>query len=124
MKKIICIILTIFCILSICGCEISTTKRPQTQIRQPVLHTQDIDVLVTNISKSHRFVKVHRYYVSMDVYSEEYNISKSFSYNASGMFITLPAWEYEKGDIVKAELHTWIYEDTGTIHKQYINKVY
>lgn len=127
MQKLTILILAICTLFLMTGCEFSYTTTENSNIEQqerPVLHTQDIEVEITSISKSHRFVKVHRYHVSMEVYSKEYNIRKTFSYDASGMFINLPSWSYDKGDIVKAELHTWIYESTGTIQKQYINKVY
>lgn len=94
------------------------------QVEQPHLYWKDIDVEVVSITKRHWFATVHRYTVVMEVYSAEYDLRKTLDYSATGMFINMPAWDYEKGDIVKAQLYTWMYDSTGEVQKREIHKVY
>ena len=55
---------------------------------------------------------------------EEYNLEKTLTYEDQGMWVNNPAWNYEKGDIIKAELYSWVMDSTGEIVRRDINKIY
>lgn len=123
MRKIVCVIFVILSILFIAGC--SSERNPNyVPPEQPHLYWKDIDVEVTKIDKRQWFATVHRRIVNITVYSEEYNLEKTLTYEDQGMWINNPAWNYEKGDIIKAELYSWVMDSTGEIVRRDINKIY
>lgn len=90
------------------------------------LYKQDIDVVVTEISKSEtpRYTGIsviYDYDVDVTVYSKEFNTTEEFSY--SDLFHS-KYFDLEKGDIIQAELYTYKNESTGEIVKKEINRLY
>lgn len=90
------------------------------------LYKQDIDVVVTEISKSEtpRYTGIsviYDYDVDVTVYSKEFNTTEKFSY--SDLFHS-KYFDLEKGDIIQAELYTYKNESTGEIVKKEINRLY
>lgn len=90
------------------------------------LYKQDIDVVVTEISKSEtpRYTGIsviYDYDVDVTVYSKEFNTTEEFSYG--GLFHS-KYFDLEKGDIIQAELYTYKNESTGEIVKKEINRLY
>lgn len=90
------------------------------------LYKQDIDVVVTEISKSEfpRYTGIsiiYDYDVDVTVYSKEFNTTEKFSYG--GLFHN-KYFDLKKGDIIQAELYTYKNESTGEIVKKEINRLY
>lgn len=90
------------------------------------LYKQDIDVVVTEISKSEtpRYTGIsviYDYDVDVTVHSKEFNTTEDFSYG--GLFHN-KYFNLKKGDIIQAELYTYKNESTGEIVKKEINKLY
>jgi len=123
MRNIICLVLTICVIMSLSACSFEQDPN-YTPPEQPHLYWKDIDVEVTNVDKRQWFATVHRRIVNITVYSEEYNLTKTLTYEDSGMWINNPAWEYKKGDVIKAQLYSWVMDSTGEVVKRDINKIY
>lgn len=123
MKKIS--ILALLLIFVLTGCGVSSAE-PHNYVpkEQPHLYWKDIDVEVTSINKHHWFASTHHYKVDITVYSEEYNLTKTFNNYASGAFAVIPGWDYEKGDIIKAELYSWVMDSTGEVVRRDINRIY
>ena len=122
MRKYVAGILFIFVILLV-GCSFESNQNYVPK-EQPHLYWKDIDVVVTDIDKRHWFATVHRYEVNITVHSEEYNISKTLNYQSSGAFAVIPGWDYEVGDVIKAELYSWVMDSTGEVMRRDINKIY
>lgn len=123
MRKVICFLLIICTIVSLSACSLE--KNPNyVPPEQPHLYWKDIDVEVTNVDKRTWFATVHHRVVNITVYSEEYNLTKTLTYEDSGMWVTNPAWEYEKGDIIKAQLYSWVMDSSGEVVRRDINKIY
>lgn len=89
----------------------------------PVLYYKDIDVVVIENKKYNHWGKVKSYTQVITVKSEEYGLEETFTYRGSGMFINMPYWSVEEGDIIKAELHSWKIESTGEIIKRKISNL-
>ena len=100
-----------------CSCDFELPEQPQA-------HFEDIDVIVTDIEKKEYFAGTAIREVTIEVYSQEYNLTKRFTEIYKGMFGSMPYMEYEKGDTVKARLCTVFMESTGKIVDRYIDKVY
>jgi len=112
--------LVIFSISVFCGCENSDYIPPE----EPHLYWKDIDVVVTDVSKQHWYATTHRYIVNVTVQSEEYGLTQTFTFRGSGAFGCPPQWNYQKGDIVKAQLFSWVMDSTGEVTKRQIHQVY
>lgn len=123
MRKTIYFMLITLLILSMSACSIENSPN-YVPPEQPHLYWKDIDVEVTKIDKRQWFATVHRRIVNITVYSEEYNLEKTLTYEDQGMWVNNPAWNYEKGDIIKAELYSWVMDSTGEIVRRDINKIY
>lgn len=97
--------------------------KPNTKpAEQPHLYWKDIDVVVTQISHNHWYAGyAHRYKVSVTVYSEEYNLTKTLIQEGSGMWGVPSHWNTKKGDIIKVRLYSWVYDSTGVVHKREIH---
>lgn len=95
----------------------------RTPVEQPHLYWKDIDVVVTDINKTHWYASTHWYSVDITVKSEEYGLEKSFNAKGSGAFSAPKEWEYEKGDIVKARLYSWVMESTGEVVRREIHSL-
>ena len=124
MKKFLYIISCIVLLFSLTACGESMAMEQQPPKERPHLYWKEIEVEVVNIDKRHWFAGTHHYVVDVTVYSEEYNLTKSFTYQAGEAFAVIPCWNYQKGDIIKAELYSWVMDSTGEIVKRDINKVY
>ena len=74
--------------------------------------------------KKHWYASTHWYYVEVEVYSKEYDLTGKFEYKSSGAFINIDVWDAEVGDTVKAELYSWVYDSTGEVVKREIHRVY
>jgi len=76
---------------------------------------------VTSIDKRHWFATTHWYTVNVSVHSEEYQLDRNFEIKGSGAFGCPKECDYEKGDIVKAELYSWKMDSTGEITRREIH---
>ena len=77
---------------------------------------------MTDISHNHWYAGyAHHYKTEVTVYSEEYNLTKTLTEEASGMFNNMKHWDTQEGDIIKVKLYTWMYDSTGTIHRREIH---
>lgn len=85
----------------LCGCTQNTQFEPT---EQPHLYWKDIDVVVEN--------------------SDEYQLTYTDEFAGSGAFGYPEQGNYRKGDIVKAEMYSWVMDSTGEIVRQEIHKVY
>lgn len=125
MKKILCKILSLFLCLCICfsfsGCESNKNYRPK-EVEH--LYWKDIDVEVIDIKLTHWFAITHRYVLNITVYSEEYDLEETFEYHFQGPHSLPDCAESKEGDIVKAELFSWVLDSTGEVTKREIHKVY
>jgi hypothetical protein len=91
---------------------------------QPHLYWKDIDVIVTSVDQRTWFATVHRRILYITVESEEYGLVKSFTFESSGMINTINCWDCKVGDVVKAELYSWVMDSTGEVVRRDINKLY
>lgn len=121
-KCVLIIMLTTIICLTGCSTEIEN-KTYQVQ-EQPHLYWKDIDVTITDIDKRHWFAGTHWYAVEVTVKSEEYGLIESFEIEGSGAFGCPNAWNYEEGQVVEAELYSWVMDSTGEVVKRKINQVY
>lgn len=119
MKKCFSIFLVSIFLLS--GCVRNTQYERQ---ERPYLCRKDIDVVVESIDKHHWFASTHWYKVKVSVKSEEYQLTYTDEIISSGVFGCPSQWEYNRGDIVKAELYSWVMDSTGEIIMREIHKVY
>lgn len=110
------ILVFLFCAVFLAvGCEKSTNTERQSP--KPHLYWKDIDVEVINVEKFIRFSPYHRARALITVYSNEYDLSESFSVNSY--------WSnYKVGDFIKAELYSWVDDNTGKILKREIHRIY
>lgn len=120
MMKRVCLILILGLLAFHCGC-MQDIRRERKE--QPHLYWKDIDVVVERVDRKHWFAGTHRYEVRVAVRSDEYNLSYTGVITAFGMFRP-KQWSYRKGDIVKAELYTWVLDSTGEVIRREINRVY
>lgn len=116
--KFAVILTLLLCFLT--GCS----QRPIYKQEQPHLYWKDIDVVVENIDNVGWFAGVPRYRTRLTVYSEEYQLTYTDEFVGSGAFGKPIQWGYKQGDIVKAELYSWVMDSTGEIVKREINRVY
>ena len=124
MKKTICFLTLIVLMISIfCGCGYYPDHN-YVPPEKPHLYWKDIDVVVTDISKRHWFCGTHWYQVDITVKSEEYDLEQTFTYEGSGIFGCPSQLEYDIGDVVKAELYSWVMDSTGEVTKRTIHMVY
>ena len=123
MKKYALIIMLLIA-LCLTGCNIKTKDSAYQPQERPHLYWKDIDVIVTDIDKRHWFATTHWYVVNITVESEEYGLSKSFEIKGSGAFGCPNEWDYEEGQIIKAELFSWVMDSTGEVTRREINKIY
>lgn len=98
-------------------------KKVETK-EEPHLYWKDIDVTVTSVDKRHWYALTHWYEVIVTVESDEYQLTYTETFNGSGVFGCPSQWEYSEGDIVKAQLYSWVMDSTGEVVKRQINQVY
>lgn len=117
-KKLIILLVSSFILLLLTSCNHNTNYVPK---EQPHLYWKDINVEITNIDKQHWFATTHWYRISISVKSTEYDLEKNIEITGSGAFGCPKEWDYEVGDIVKAELYSWKMDSTGEIIKREIH---
>lgn len=122
-RKSLVILLVVLC-LTMCACDMQTMNANYTPVEQPHLYWKDIDVVVQNVDQRSWFATVHRYELNITVYSEEYGLEKTLHYSGSGMINSIPGWNAKEGDILSAQLYSWVMDSTGEIVKRDINKIY
>jgi hypothetical protein len=89
---------------------------------RPHLYWKDIDVVITNIQKdrslNNRFLRV-----TVTVKSKEYNLEEDFIFEGN-WYYRPKFWDAQEGDIVKAQLYSWVMDSTGQVVKRDINCLY
>lgn len=118
MRKYLIIIIALLTILT--GCEYN---QPVTPKEQPHLYWKDIDVVVIDIDKRSWFATTKRWMVEIEVYSEEYGLTEFFDVSGSGLYGCPKEWDYEVGDIVSAELLSWVMDSTGEVVRREIGSL-
>lgn len=103
------------------GCTQDMQYEPK---EQPHLYWKDIDVVVENVDSRHWFASTPRYIVYVTVRSDEYQLTYTDEFAGSGAFGYPEQGNYRKGDIVKAEMYSWVMDSTGEIVRREIHKVY
>lgn len=119
MKKYILIIALII-IICLTGCTKNQTYQAP---ERPHLYWQDIDVVVTDVNRRQWFAKTTWYLVEYTVTSEEYGLTQTFYAQDCGLWRP-QEWDYEEGQILTAELYSWVMDSTGEVVRREINQVY
>lgn len=119
MKRNLITILLFLFMLSGCtqGYQYTTKEKPH-------LYWKDIEVEVENVNRQHWFATTHRYSVQISVKNEEYQLTFTEEFYGSGAFGCPHQWEYNEGDIVKAELYSWVMDSTGEVIRREIHRIY
>lgn len=117
-KKIFTLVLIFVLLATFTGCNYEPVERPE----QPHLYWKDIEVVVENVDQRHWFATVHRYELYITVYSEEYDLRKTLNWYGTGMFAP-EYWNLQEGDIVTAELYSWVMDSTGDVVRRDINRL-
>lgn len=105
--------------LIFCGCV-----KNDANYEPPHVYHKDIDVVVESVQRQYWFATVPRYSVLVKVKSDEYGLEKEYSYYGSGAFGCPEQWNYNEGDIIKAELYSWVMDSTGEVVKREIGELY
>ncbi len=122
-EKIFPILLLLLILLS--GCDSQQSENMQLDRKeQPHLYWKDIDVVVTSVDKRHWYASTHWYEVKISVESEEYQLTYTDTFKGSGVFGCPSQYGYNEGDIVKAELYSWVIDSTGEVIRREIHMVY
>ena len=121
MKKFLLFILAVLSVFVFVGCEYKTDYIPP---KRPHLYWKDIDVVVIDVSKRHWYVSTHWYTVNVTVESEKYGLKQTFTFKGSGVFGRPLQWDYKEGDVIKAELYSWVMESTGEVTRREIHRIY
>lgn len=125
MKRILMAFIAITIILCFfSGCTANSAETDYTIPEEPHLYWKDIDVVVTDIDKRHWFAGTHWYSVQITVESEEYNLERTIEFKGSGAFGKPGQWDYQTGDIVTAQLYSWVMDSTGEVVRRKINTIY
>lgn len=89
---------------------------------KPHLYWKDIDVVITDIQKdrslNNRFLRV-----TITVKSKEYNLEEDFIFEGN-WYYRPKFWDAQEGDIIKAQLYSWVMDSTGQVVKRDINCLY
>ena len=119
-------ILTIIMVTILCltGCGETTANSTYQQREQPHLYRKEIDVIVTDIETKHWFGGTHWYLANVTVESEEYGLTESFEFKGSGMFGCPKEYHYEEGQVIEAELFSWVIDSTGEVVEREIGYLY
>lgn len=115
-------------ITAILGCwvmhEMLTYKPDPNYVppEKPHLYWKDIDVVITDIQKdrslNNRFLRV-----IVTVKSKEYNLEEDFIFEGN-WYYRPKFWDAQEGDIIKAQLYSWVMDSTGQVVKRDINCLY
>ena len=122
MKKFL--IATLIAILFLTACSVETENITYQPKDQPHLYYKDIDVEIISIDRAHWYASTHWYVVNLAVKSEEYGLTESFEIKGSGAFGCPSQWDYKEGQIVQAELYSWVMDSTGEVIRRQISQVY
>ena len=79
---------------------------------------------MTDVSRRRWFAGTHWYEVTITVESAEYGLTRTLTCKGSGFFGCPSQWEYKVGDVVRAQLYSWVMDSTGEVTKRLINRVY
>lgn len=126
-KQIIIVITLVVLSCFLSGCTTTSASSPatsQTSYEQPHLYWKDIPVTVTDIDKRSWFAGTKWYEVTISVHSDTYNLDETFTEKGSGFYGCPSIWEYEKGDVITAELYTWKMDSTNEVTRRCINQIY
>lgn len=123
MRRILSISLVILICLSLCACDMPVNENYAPK-EQPHLYWKDIDVTVTSVDQRSWFSTVHRNVMYITVESEEYGLTKSFTLESSGVINNIGCWDCKVGDVIKAELYSWVMDSTGEVIRRDIHKLY
>ena len=115
------ILVSLLLFILLCGCTQSMQYEPK---EQPHLYWKDIDVVVENVDCKHWFASTHHYIVYVTVRSDEYQLTYTDEFAGSGAFGCPKQGNYRKGDIVKAEMYSWVMDSTGEVVRREIHTVY
>lgn len=122
-RKSLSLALAAIMMLSLCACSFEPDQNYKPP-EQPHLYWKDIDVEVVSVNQHTWFATVHRRKLTITVKSEEYGLEKTLYYESSGMINDIPCWNAKEGDIVKAQLYSWVMDSTGQVTRRDINKLY
>lgn len=123
-NRIIAVALIFALLICMGGCTLPESDPNYVPPEQPHLYWKDIDVVVTDISRRHWFAGTHWYEVAITVESKEYGLTRTLTYKGSGFFGCPSQWNYEVGNVVRAQLYSWVMDSTGEITKRLIHQVY
>lgn len=125
MKKFITVFLLILILSVGYGCTDSQLCYENTEVTENLhLYWKDVDVEVIDIDKKYWYSVVPRYEVKITVKNEEYSLIYTDTIKGSGAFGCPSQWRYKEGDIIKAELYSWVIDSTGEVVKRKIHRVY
>ncbi len=91
---------------------------------QPHLYWKDIDVVVTDVEKRKSLGVPVRYEAIVSVKSEAFKLSYKDKFKGVGFGGRPKQWDYKEGDIVKAEMLSWVMKSNGKVVKREINRIY
>lgn len=94
-----------------------------TQTEREHLYWKDIDVVVTAIDRRHWFASTHWYTVNITVKNDEYGLEKTFEIKGSGAFGCPKEWDYNEGNVISAQMYSWVYDSTGEVTRRDLNKL-
>lgn len=124
-KKYLIIALCLMCILSLfTACEMPEPDPNYVPPEQPHLYWKDIDVVVTDVYYRRWFAGTHWHEVTVSVESAEYGIEGSCTFKGSGYFGVPQQINYKAGDVVRAQMYSWVMDSTGEVVRRSINTVY
>lgn len=110
------IITTLALIVSVLTIKILASNIVDAEIyaneESPKRYYKYADVVVTDIDARHWYASGHHWTTHITVKNEEYNISKSFNYTGSA---AKEMSDLKKGDIIQAEIRSYVIESTGEI---------
>lgn len=107
------------------GLHIFASKYPietseTVSVEQPHMYWKEINVIVDDIDKKTWYASTHHYKVNITVHSDEYGLVESFEFNGGD---AKDVWDYDKGDVIKAELHLWVMDSTGEVVRREIGSL-
>lgn len=111
--KILFVIVLIAICCSFVACEdVSLPKTPVVLSQETIYST----AVVKSYNEDHWYSgNAHHYKFSVHIYCEEYNMSKTLTDQANGMWITSDLKGLKKGDVIKIKLIKKTYETHTTI---------
>lgn len=126
MRKCIALALCAITIAAVllAGCECPVSDPNYVPPEQPIRYCKEIDVVVTDVYYRRWFAGTHWHEVIVRVESAEYGISGSFAFRGSGYLGVTKQASYKEGDVIKADLYSWVMNSTGEVVKRRISRIY